>query len=320
MAVLNGRAMTLRLATTFSLVLPILGVAAACSDDATAPATADTPDAAPPASRDAGAIPEPEDAGAPDTSTPGSVQTEAEPNDGNPETQTNPMKVPGVMKGAVGTANDQDIFTFDVAPGEWWQWTLTPDADLAPHLAVFDITPDNLNPPRVASAGAGQPTVLDHFVLRSGKFVAGVGDTRNIPTKSGRGGPTFGYQLRAEKKTLAPIAVTFPSTKTGKLAGRGALDFYAFTATKDADFGIVIKAQRKVPASTLDSRLSLYHLTSNAAIITNDNAGKTTIDSQVGGKIPLTGDYLVIVENEGSNVADLAYEIVFQTSAPAPAP
>jgi hypothetical protein len=305
------------------IVTPLLGgFAAGCGgDEANAAPNSPTEDAGK-VERAAGAEPQPSasDGGTEAAPPSGPSGTESEPNDGNPETQTNPMTVPGAMNGIIGTANDQDIFTFDVAPGEWWQWTVTPQPDLAPHLAVFDITANNLNPPRVTSAGVGTPAVLDHFVLRSGKFVAGMADTRNLPTPTGKGGPTFGYVLRAEKKTLAPTAVTFPSTKSGNLAGRGALDFYAFTATQDTTFGIVINAKRKAQPSTLDSRLSLFHLGSKTTIITNDNAGKTTIDSQIGGKIPLTGDYLVIVENEGSNVADLSYEIVFQNAAPAPAP
>lgn len=326
--------MTLRLASRSPIMtmtlLPLLGaaaaVAAACGGDGAA-ASVDDPsggaaDAGAQLGRDGGGQPQPapSDGGGDAAPPSGSTGTESEPNDGNPETQTNPISVPGAMNGVIGTPNDQDIFTFDVTPGEWWQWTVTPKPDLAPHLAIFDITPDNLNPPRVASAGTGAVAVLDHFVLRSGKFVAGMADTRNLPTATGKGGPTLGYVLRAEKKTLAPVPVTFPSTKTGKLAGRGSLDFYAFSATQDTTFGIVVNAKRKAPPSTLDSRLSLFHLGSKTTIITNDNAGKTTLDSQIGGKIPLTGDYLVILENEGSNVADLSYEIVFQTTAPAPAP
>lgn len=298
-----------------TLVPAVALVVFACSSgDAATPAAAEV-DAGTPAAKDAGATESPVDAGS-DAGAPELASgTESEPNNGAKTTEVNAMVVPGEMKGAIDPANDADIFTFSVSPGELWQWTITPEKDLAAHLAVFDTTPDNLNPPRVTFGSAGAPAVLDHFVLRSGSFAAGVRDARNVPNASGKGGPTFGYTLRGVKKTVAPVAVTFPSTKSGKLAGPGALDFYSFHASKDTAFGIVIKAERKAKPSTLDSRLSLFDVTHQTAIITNDNAG-TSKDSQVGGKIPADADYLVILENEGNDPTDLSYDIVFQTTAP----
>lgn len=297
-------------------------VAPACSDDGELAATtpdagpATTPEAGSTVGRDGGGSPSGNmDGGATDAEAPLPSATESEPNDGRTETETNTMTVPGEMKGAIDPADDRDIFTVDVAPGELWQWTITPAATLAPHLAVFDLAPDNLNPSRVVFAEASETAVLDHFVLRAGKFVAGVRDARNVPTPSGRGGPSFGYALRAVKRALTPVAATFPTTKTGKLAGPGALDFYAFSATKGTTFGIVINAKRKATPSTLDSRLSLFDLGRKKAIITNDNAGASS-DSQIGGEIPDSGDYLVVVENEGADASDLSYEIVFQTTEP----
>lgn len=293
-----------------------LGSAAvvACGTDNGDPVGPSVDDAGTPVTKDGGGPAAESDAGS-DAATPLPSGTESEPNDGKAETETNPMTVPGEMKAAIGTPNDRDIFTVGVSQGELWEWTITPTAELAPHLAVFDITPDNMNPSRVVFGDAGKVALLEHFVLRPGKFVAGVRDARNVPTETGKGGPGFGYTLRAVKKTLAPVAVSFPSTKSGRLAGPGALDFYSFTATKGTIFGIVVKAARKAQPSTLDSRLSLYNLTTKTPIITNDNAGTST-DSQVGGEIPENGEYLVVLENEGNNPADLSYELVFQTTQP----
>jgi hypothetical protein len=48
------------------------------------------------------------------------------------------------------------------------------------------------------------------------------------------------------------------------------------------------------------------------AIITNDTVSTTITDSQVGGAAALTGDIIVIVDNEGVNTTDLSYEIEFK--------
>ncbi len=316
MAVLDAAAMMRSLVLPASVSLSILAMLVACAADDVSPVASDAPDAATSSPRDGGGTTTPgPDATVADAEAPLASQAEVEPNDGKTETETNPMTVPGEMTGTIDLADDRDIFRVTVSKGELWQWTITPAAAMAPHLAVFDLLPDNQNPSRVVFADPGAPAVLDHFVLSDGAFVAGVRDARNVPTATGKGGPTFGYTLRAVKRPLAPAPVTFPSTKTGKLASPGALDFYSFSATKGTVFGIVLRAARKVPASTLDSRLSLFDLTAKKSIITNDNAGGSP-DSQIGGQIPETSDYLVVVENEGTNPTDLSYELVFQTTEP----
>lgn len=303
-------------------VLPLAGslivLAVACGDDASsaAPTSPDggggsdvdrrRDDAEAPTARDAAA----------DADGPFAVADEQEPNNGATDTETNTMALPGRMNAAIAPAGDMDIFSVDVAPGELWRWTLAPKtAELAPHLAVFDNAPNNMNPTRVVTGAAGSPATLDQFVLRAGSFLAGVRDARNVPEPTGVGGPTFTYALEAVKRPVSAVAVTFPSTKSATLPSAGALDFYSFTAKKGAAFGIVINAERKAKPSTLDSRLSLFNVTTNEAIITNDNAGASK-DSQIGGEIPEDGSYLAIVEHEGADPSDLSYDIVFQTTAP----
>ena len=246
-----------------------------------------------------------------DAEAPLTEQTEKEPNNGATATEVNAMKLPGSMTGVIDPANDVDIFGIDVAPGEFWEWTLTPTgADLAPHLTVFDTAPSSLNPTRLVAGAAGGPSSLQHFVLRPGSFVAAVRDTRNVPTASGKGGPTYGYKLVGKKKTPNLVTVTLPSTKTATLASLSSLDLYTFTANAGTGFDVVVKAARKAPASTLDSRLSLFDLTTKQTLITNDDAAGTS-DSQIGGTLPSTGAYVVILENEGTNGADLSYQIEF---------
>ena len=221
------------------------------------------------------------------------------------------MTLPGTMNGKIDPANDVDIFAVKLAPGDFWEWTLAPkSADLAPHVIVFD-SAGGLNPIVAGFAAAGSPATLQHFVLRTGTFVAGVRDARNVGADGGKGGPTFGYALTAKRKPPQPTTVTFPSTKTGKLASVGSVDLYTFTGTNNKAWDIVIRAARKAQPSSLDSRLSIYDLTNKKAVGTNDNAAGTN-DSQLGSDDAAPGTYLVIVENEGKDGSDLSYEIEFK--------
>jgi hypothetical protein len=73
---------------------------------------------------------------------------------------------------------------------------------------------------------------------------------------------------------------------------------------------VIVRAERLASPSTLDSRLSLFNVTLNKSAGTNDDAAGGTTDSELGGALP-AGDYIAVVENEGTNGADLSYEIDF---------
>jgi hypothetical protein len=308
-----------RLAPVLLLALAAAGVAAACSDsNDAAPGGADV-DAASDAplstTKDAQqdtSTSTPDDARA-DAEEPSTTADEVEPNNGTTTTEIGVMKLPGTMNGKIDPANDVDIFSVDLAPGDFWEWKATPtSADLAPHVVVFDtVGAASKNPTVAGFAGAGAPATVQHFVLHTGKFVVGVRDARNVGAAGGKGGPTYGYSLVAKRKTPQPISVTFPTTKTGKLASVGSVDLYTFTGTGGKGWDIVIRADRKASPSTLDARLSLFDLTAKKAVITNDKAGSSTNDAQVGSADPAPSTYLVIVENEGTDGADLSYEIDF---------
>lgn len=252
----------------------------------------------------------PKDAGQDTAEDPGTVATEVEPNNGKTATEIGTMKLPGTMNGAIDPANDIDLFAIDLAPGDFWEWTLTPKSgDLSPHVIIFD-SAGGLNPNVVGFAGPGSPATLQHFVLRTGTFVVGVRDKRNVGADGGKGGPSYGYALTAKHGTTQPTAVTFPTKKSGKLASVGSVDLYTFTGTGGKGFDIVIKAARKAQPSTLDSRLSLFDITAKKAVITNDNITGST-DSQVGSPDEAPSTYMVIVENEGTDGTDLSYDIEF---------
>jgi hypothetical protein len=300
-----------------SVLVFTLFAAAACSDsssssDPTGPVEAGPGSDAPVTPGDAGGDSATGTDAGDDSGEPLTTATEVEPNNGSTKTEFGTMKLPGVMNGKIDPVADVDLFAVDLVPGDFWEWSAAPTgADLAPHITVFDIATDAMNPTVVGYAAAGQPAKLQHFVLRPGTFLMGMRDARNIPAPGTKGGPTFGYAVTGKRGTPKPVSVTFPMTKTGKLASVGAEDFYTFTGTGGKGFDIVINADRKLPRSTLDSRISLFDLTAKKAIITNDNAAGTT-DSQVGSADPLPGTYLVIVDNEGKDETDLSYEIQFK--------
>lgn len=298
----------------FAFALALVAIAA-CSDE-TSPATSSpadggtSPDGSS-AAKDSGNVDLPEqDAGTDASEPPLTTQNEKEPNNGATTSEVGTMTLPGVMNGAIDPANDVDIFSIAPAPGEFWEWTLAPKgADFAPHLTIFDTDSSNTTNPNVLAKGdAAQTITLQHFVLGTGKLVAVVRDARNVPTATGKGGATYGYALTAKKKTPAPVAVTVPATKTGKLASLSSVDLYAFTLASSTALDVIIRADRKAVPSTLDSRLSLFNVTTKKSAGTNDDATAGTTDSQLGGTLP-AGSYIAVVENEGTNAADLSYEI-----------
>lgn len=256
---------------------------------------------------------------------PGPKATESEPNGGAFDDagapQTNAMTLPGTMIGAIEPADDADLFTLKLSPGELWYWRLGVEGDslYTPHLTVFDIAPNNLNPTQLVRAGETSVEVsLQHVVLRPGQFVAALRDARNVPSSSSQhvGDPSDKYVLYAYKDTPQPTPVTLPQTVTGALSRVSSVALYSFKATKDQNVEIVLRAARKQPASTLDSRMSLFNATSKTAVLTNDNAGASK-DSEIRGPMPATAEYWVIVENEADVVfdvgasPDLSFEIDF---------
>jgi hypothetical protein len=300
-----------RVALLFPVIFAAFLGEACSSDDAAAPAEDAGSDGPGPTGSGDGQAPGDAGNGPVETGPeePFASATEVEPNDGQPADAIGQMTIPGEMKGSIDPANDIDIFAVKPSPGELWEWTLAPSgAALAPHLTLFDTAADNMNPTVLASGAASATAKLEHFVLHGGSFVAAVRDARNVPSPQGHGGPTFGYTLTARRMTRAPVPVSLPGTKSGKLASLSSVDLYEFTGNQGTGFDIVLRAKRKAGSSTLDSRMSLFDATGKVGLLTNDDAAGTT-DSEIGGTLPRTGRYVVIVENEGTDGADLSYEI-----------
>jgi hypothetical protein len=99
------------------------------------------------------------------------------------------------------------------------------------------------------------------------------------------------------------------------LATVSSVALYSFTTTKGTNVEIVVKAARKSPPSELDSRMTLWNASNKTAVLTNDNAGGATKDSEIRGPMPTDGEYYVVLENEADMVfdpsatPDLSYEI-----------
>lgn len=243
----------------------------------------------------------------------GPPQAEMEPNDGLFDDagvpETNSMALPGTMLGAIDPADDADLFTLQLAPGDLWEWELAggQSSPYVPHLTVFDIAPSNLNPTQLVKAQSSLPVTLDHFVLHSGQFIAAVRDARNVPSATSQhvGAAADRYVLVAKKITPQPTALSLPQTVSGALSSVSAVAIYSFHAAKDTNVDIVLKAARKSTPSALNSRMSLFNATSKTAILTNDNAGAST-DSEIHGPMPADADYWVIVENEADMIFDPA--------------
>lgn len=299
---------------SLSLLATLAVVAfAACSDEPGSTTPTDGPD-------DAGAAREGGGGGSTDGATledggvdagddPGVEQDEKEPNDGKTTTEVDSMTLPGTMNGALDPENDVDLFSIAPAPGELWEWTLTPSGgELAPHLTIFDADADNaVNPTTLAKAAAGGAAALQHFVLGTGTLLAAVRDARNVPSASGHGGPTYAYTLTAKKKALAPTPIAMGSTKQGELASLSSVDLYSFSLASATELDVMVHAEQKAPPSTLDPRVSIFSLTLNKSLGTNDNRAGTT-DPKLGGTLP-AGSYVVVVDNEGTQDADLSYEL-----------
>ena len=259
--------------------------------------------------RDSGDVdPDPQDAGT-DAEEPNPEQQEQEPNNGQPATDVNAMTIPGSMTGAIDPANDADIFSVTPAAGDLWEWKLAPTgADLAPHITVFDTTPDNLNPTVLAKGAAGGTATIQHFVLGGGKWVAAIRDARNVPSPTGKGGSTYGYTLTAKKLTPQLTTIAVGDTKTGTLASLSSVALFKLTLGATTGLDVVVRAERKSSPSTLDSRLSVWSNTTKKSIGTNDDATGTS-DSELGGDAIPAGTYTIVLENEGTDAADLSYEI-----------
>jgi hypothetical protein len=236
---------------------------------------------------------------------------ETEPNNGATLEEVNAVTVPVGMSGAIGTANDVDIFAVELSEGELLQWTIAAeDQNMAPHLAVSEAT--NEAPVTLAYGAPGASQSFHHFALKTGLHYLIVRDARNVPSAESQniGDASVRYALTSSPATLSPTNVTIPSRVSHTLPHEFELGIFSFTLSQETDLRIEVFAQRKVPASDIDSRLSLYYVTDSSWLITNDNPALDEKDSFVTGVLP-AGEYRVIVDNVDPDAVDLGFELDF---------
>lgn len=255
----------------------------------------------------------PRDASVPDA-TPDAgpaVPAESEPNDGTSETDLDVVTVPGRVTGAIGKADDTDVFGVDLAAGDFWTITVDPaGSPVAPHLGV--IQKGDRVPRLVAVGTPGQRTTQDVFVLASERYFVSVRDARNVPAASSQkvGSAAHTYALVAEKKTPTLTTLPVPGTVQGTLASRSGAQLFAMKLVATTGFDLDVRAKRRTPATDLDTRVSLFDAGRKVWIITNDDLSLSQTDSRIGSDALPPGDYVVVVDNVSPTAAQREFEIV----------
>lgn len=241
---------------------------------------------------------------APDTT--GTI-TEKEPNNGTTKTEFQTVSSPMIIKGAIGTADDIDLFGLKVQAGQRLVVEVTSGGTMQAHLAVFDLA-DKL--PAVVSAGPGPGAIAEYYALKdAATLLVGVRDRRNVGSSQHVGGAKFTYTLSILPLKRAPIPMTTGSTKSSTLAPAGTVRVFSFKANKGDNWKIRVLASQLSPPSDVDSRLSLFCVDQKSWHGTNDNASGAGGDSLIQGAMPYTCTYHAVVENVQLGAAKLGFAL-----------
>ncbi len=249
------------------------------------------------------------DGASPDAALP--LTEESEPNNGDSVTDLNELTLPVAVHGAIGEADDLDVFAVDLVAGELLLWTLEAQGgEHAPHLAIAEAS--NAAPPSVGFANPGSTLQMHHFALKSGRHHFIVRDERNVPAASSahEGGPANQYQLRSSAPTINVSEVSIPQRLSATLGSRFDPVVMSFTLSQETDIKIEVTATRLAAPSDIDSRLSLFYVTGNDWLITNDDLAQGQSDSMVTGLLP-AGEYRVVIDNINPSAANLDFEVDF---------
>ena len=244
----------------------------------------------------------PADKGEPDAGL--ATIKEKEPNDGATATEYQTVSWPIQITGAIGKANDTDLFRITAKAGDRLVVKVTPSAQLQPHLVIFD---QKGKLPTAANAGP-KAIMAEYYMLKSDDLLVGVRDRRNvIKPVQGVGGSGFTYTLSITRLKRAPTPVTISVEKSGTLSPAGTVRVFSYTATQGLDIQLTVKAKKLASPSDVDSRLSLFHPGQKAWLGTNDNPSLGVSDSVLKGKMPFNGTYHAIVENVELGATDLRF-------------
>jgi len=305
--------MTRALTTTIIILALLAAALAACSDDGAQPVLDQGPgaevgvpdmtgwDYSPGA--EAGPDMTPVDGAGPTPDAPPlKVINETEPNNGSTKTEYNAITPPVQIKGAIGTADDADIFSFTAPAGGRYSVTVKGDGALQPHVVLFDL--DNKLP--VAASNGATEALAEYYTLQAAApLLIVVRDRRNLPASASKhvGGAAFTYTATVTPLARPPVPITIGGQKTSSLAPQGTVRVFSFTAAKDDDLTLEVLV---TPPADIDARLSLFHLGSKHwGGNTNETPG--SLDAKLSGKMPQSGTYHAIVEN----VADYPTKLDF---------
>lgn len=237
---------------------------------------------------------------------------EVEPNDGKTVDQLQKISIPTLLRGAIGAANDTDIYAARVIAGERLVVEVTPTDALQPHVAVFSGADVDI-PPAVNAAATGS-VLVEYYALAGGQLLIGIRDRRNVgDSPAGVGGPDLGYTLSVAHLDRAPIPITVGETKVDSLAPRGTVRVFAFSAQANDDLTLQVLTQSLTQPSNADARLSLFHPASQSRLGTNDSLDQG--DALLSGVMPLAGTYHAIVENVALDADDLRFSLSLEENA-----
>ncbi|MHB8878322.1 MAG: hypothetical protein ACYC8T_31890 [Myxococcaceae bacterium] len=244
----------------------------------------------------------------------GSVQAETEPNNAGSPTEVNAFSVPGELTGAIDPADDLDIFTAQLTAGQFWIWELSPagpGSTFVPHVAVAEHA--NVVPNLVAKSATAAVVTQEHFVLTSGRYNFIVRDARNLGSSQHVGGPGLTWRLRGQRATRTPTVLALPATVPTTLAHRQAVALYRFTLATPVNVDVQVLCSGKAAPSDMDPRLTLYNVTQNAYLQTNDDRSLSDVDSRLFGTLP-AATYDLVIDNVSPTAADLSYELRVTTN------
>lgn len=226
---------------------------------------------------------------------------EQEPNDGATKTEFNAIAMPTIVTGAIGKADDADIFGWTASAGDRLVVTVKSSGTLQPHLAIFGDAA--LGVPSAVSAGPNVDVMAEYYVLKSGSYYIGIRDRRNVGSSAHVGGAAFTYTATVLPLSRPPLPATVGGETSATLDPPGTVQVLSFSAVQDDTLEVAVLAQQLPSPTDVDSRLSLFYPASKAYLGTNDNISLGQTDSLLQGKMPFSGVYHAIVENEGQAAA-----------------
>lgn len=235
--------------------------------------------------------------------------TEKEPNNGASASDFQAVKVPAAIAGAIDPAGDTDVFRASLAAGDFYVWRLEPTgAALSPHFGLIE--KDDAVPHFAAKAGKGAVVEQEQFVTMTSDWNAVVRDATNVAGGGAKvGGAGFGYTLTVRKEARASVPVVVGSTTKASLKTPYQVALFALDLNSETALDVDVLAQRKAPASSLDTRLTLFDMSKKVWIATNDDIALDQSDSRLGSDALPPGKYMLVVDAVDAKGTDLSFEL-----------